>query len=408
MFDSMWRIGEFLSLAGLLATAAPGRNPTLWLEVTAVNAISLATPASEITAARGDVLTAKIFVRDWSADGERLRALQATMDPFGYTSGSSGTVQPVDFDATSARGDENKKNGFIDVSDPAYLLAGLERIAVVDTVSYGYRYLNVSISRDDAPVSPQDGTKYYCGTVNLAVSDDAFGHFVLGLDEDPAGSALRDVENRLIVPLDFERLTVHVVSGAAPLRIVSSDPPSGAIDARQPRKTCAGPTGPSLAGAARNSLPQRGWETIDLTFNADTRGLTIEDFSISDGTSNPPRVTRLQPKGPVVTLALDCGVRSGEWTTITHMASGTGTRVGCLPGDVSNDGAVNANDMLLLMYSSAAGGGRSAMPEVADPLPAYRVDIDRDGAVGVTDVLRLIELLNHPDAYRAALTERKE
>ena len=28
-------------------------------------------------------------------------------------------------------------------------------------------------------------------------------------------------------------------------------------------------------------------------------------------------------------------------------------------------------------------------------------------AVGVTDVLRLIELLNRPDAYRAALTERK-
>ena len=27
--------------------------------------------------------------------------------------------------------------------------------------------------------------------------------------------------------------------------------------------------------------------------------------------------------------------------------------------------------------------------------------------VGVTDVLRLIELLNHPDAYRAALNERK-
>ena len=145
-----------------------------------------------------------------------------------------------------------------------------------------------------------------------------------------------------------------------------------------------------------------------MTFNTDTGELRIEDFSINDGTSNPPRVARLQPNGSVVTLALDCGVRSGEWTIITHVPSGTGTYVGCLPGDVSNDGAVNANDMLLLMYSSAAGGGRSAMPEVADPLPAYRVDIDRDGAVGVTDVLRLIELLNHPDAYRTAVTERKQ
>jgi len=42
-------------------------------------------------------------------------------------------------------------------------------------------------------------------------------------------------------------------------------------------------------------------------------------------------------------------------------------------------------------------------PEGAEPLPLYRADIDRDGVLGITDVLRLIELLAEPNAYRMSL-----
>lgn len=383
-------------LGGLSATAALGQNPTLSLEVTAVNSTPLPEPVTKIKAGPGDVLTVQLFVRDWSPDGETLRAVQASIDTHGYISGYSGNVKPVNYDAALAKVEENKENGFIDVSNPRYVFAELTHLAMVDTRSYGYRYLNLVLAHEDARPCAQDGVRYYYGTLKLRVSDDASGPFILGFDEDPAASVIRDPQNQTIIPLDFERLTIDVVGGAVPLRLISSDPPSGAIDARLSKQMIAGPTLQTVGKQAGKTAPHCGWKTVDLNFNGDAGGLTAEDLTVEEGGSAkgaPPLIRQVLPKGSVVTVVFDRGIRSRKWTTIKHTASGTGIRLASLPGDVNNDSAVNADDLLALIYR----------PDSADPLPSYRCDIDRDGSSGVSDALRIIDVLNHPTAYRAVL-----
>ncbi len=382
-----------LFLSGLPAAVSFAQIPTLSLEVTAVNSAPLPEPVTKIKAGPGDVLTVELFVRDWSPDGELLRAVQASIDTHGYISGYAGNVKPVDYDAAMAKGDENKENGFIDISDPRYVFAGSTQLAMVDTRSYGYRYLNLVLAHEDARPCAQDGVRYYFGTLKLRVSDEASGPFLLGFDEDPAASIIRDPQNQPIIPLDFERMTIDVVGGTAPLRMISSDPPSGAIDARLPQEMIAGRT---LQSVGRQAVPHCGWDTVDLNFNGDAGGLTAEDLAIGESgsaKSAPPRIAQVFPKGSVVTVVFDRGIRSRKWTTITHTASGTGIRLASLPGDVNNDRAVNADDLLALIYR----------PNNADPLPSYQGDIDRNGSIGVSDALRLIDVLNHPTAYRAAL-----
>jgi len=378
MSNALRQISKACCLAGLLSTVAAGQNPTFSLEAIAVNSRPLERPTDHVTVSPGDVLTLHIFIRDWSPDGQQMRAYQAQADSEAYSSGSEGTIKPVDFETTSKVGVENKANGFIDTSNPMYVHAGMPTIAMVDTITPGYRWLSVLQDRDDSPTSPQDGTKYYVGTLNAQVSNEARGTFSLGFYEDPGSSVLRDSDGLEITPLDFERLTVEVTEGAPVLRILSSDPQTGAIDARQP-------------------LPQgktaRGLDTIDLTFNTDTATLSADDLRIEDGSANPPRIKRVESNGTTARLVLDRGIRSGVWTTISHERSNTGIRIGYLPGDVSNDGALGVQDLLALIDR----------PEGAEPLPLYRADIDRDGVLGITDVLRLIELLAEPNAYRMSL-----
>lgn len=383
-------------IGGLSATAALGQNPTLSLEVTAVNATPLAEPVTEIHAGPGDVLTVELLVRDWSPDGEMLRAVQASIDPHGYISGYSGNVKPVDYDARWAKGEENKENGFVDPSHPRFIFGGLTHLAMVDTRSAGYRYLCLVLANEDAQLSRQDGVKYYFGTLKLRVSDDASGPFFLGLDQVPGASVLRDPMNQTIIPLDFERLTIHVASGVVPLRLVASDPPNGAIDARLPRRMTVQPTSQSIGMQTPKPVPHCGWKAIDLSFNGDAGGLTAEDFTIKDGASGrdePLRIRQVLVKGSVATVVFDRGIHSRRWTTITHTDSGTGIRLASLPGDVNNDRAVNADDLLALIYG----------PEKGSPLPSYQGDIDRDGSSGISDALRLIDVMNQPTAYRAVL-----
>ncbi len=269
-------------------------------------------------------------------------------------------------------------------------------MAMVDTRSAGYRYLCLTLANEDARRCAQDGVRYYFGTLKLRVSDDASGPFFLGFDQVPEASVLRDPMNQTIIPLDFERLTIHVAKGKAPLRLVASDPPNGAIDARLPRRMTAQPTSQSVGMQAAGPVPNCGWETVELSFNGDAGGLTAEDFTIKEGDSGRDgqlRITRVLVKGSVATVVFDRGIHSRTWTTITHASSGSGIRLASLPGDVNNDRAVNAEDLLALIYR----------PVSANPLPSYQGDIDRDGSSGIEDALRLIEVMNQPTAYRALL-----
>ena len=167
------------------------------------------------------------------------------------------------------------------------------------------------------------------------------------------------------------------IGGDIPISVVASNPPDGAIDARQPSE----PDGSNEAG----------WGGIELTFIGDPAGVQSSDFVITvDPEGEAPQVASVEIDGSVVTVEFTALIPLEAWTTITHSASGSSVRIGALPGDVSNDGISSANDVLALIdFLNGAG----------DPLADYQSDIDRSGAASPSDVLRVIDLLNGAGVY---------
>ena len=360
-------------LAGLMAlalslegTVAVGQTPTYSIEAIEVNGIPVpGGPAHHVTVTVGDVITAKFFVRDWSPNGEILRAYQLKIDDASYATGEQGVVQPVDFQMNP----DMDPNAFIDESDPQWVHRGLPTIPLTDTVNLGYRWLSVLIDPSRAPASAQDGKKYSCGTVKLKPSPNATGTFTIALAEDASVSYLLSMENEQILPMEYERLVVDVQPTTRWRRVLSSDPPDGSVDARRPSKSA------SSAGS---------WSTFRLAFNSDCGQLTPDDFTVDDGAPNPPRIQRVSARGATLAVTLDRPIRLGAWTTITHKNSGTFTRLGCFPGDVNHDGKADAADLIILL--DALNGGR----KLAD----YQADIDGNGKLGPGDVLQLLDVIS--------------
>lgn len=352
--------------------------PVYFLEVVSVNSVSIPNgPVSTVAVAPGDVMTVKIMIRNWSPTGQKLRSYQVQIDPAGYASGTTGTLQP----AGHQPGTANDANAFIDLNDPDFVHKGLQSIPLTDSASEGYRWLNVILNAEEGPVCAQDGKKYYCGTVKLQASPDAAGTFKIGLVEEPAISGLLDPTNVPILPIGYEPLTVEVRPGVRWLRIESSDPPSGAIDGRI-KLSSAGKTDPA-------------WKTVKLVFNGDAAGLSAQDFVVEDGSSSPPRIAGLQGHGSEVVITLDHGIRTGAWTTITHTGSGSFSRIGRLPGDASNDGHTDADDLMVLIRGLNG----------TENLPPYRTDLDGSGDLDARDVLRMIDLLTDQHPTRTRLTK---
>ncbi len=380
----MYGAGNILGvgvIACLIAAAAEAQTPTYSLEAVAVNSKPVpGGPASRIDVAPGDVLTVKIFIRDWSPNGEKLRSYQATVDSTTFTSGAAGSIRPVG----AAAGGENPTNAFIDEADPTYVHKGRHTIPLTQTGTSDYVWITVLFDGEEGPISAQDGTKRSCGTLNLAVSPDARGTFTVSLSQDSGKSLIVDPANQKIEPLSFEPLTIEVRDLGTWVRIDSSDPPNQAIDARR--------LDPSKGSAARGA-----WDTIRLAATGDTSGLGPDDFAVTDGSSEPPRIRRITAEGSQVTLLLDRGITPGAWTTVAHKASGSSTRIGCLPGDVNNDGQADARDVPALI--EALNGTAT--------LPIYKTDIDGDGTATARDLARLIDLLAGPAVSRSKLVVQR-
>lgn len=367
---------------GALALAAPLEAAVYSLEAVAVHSFPIpGGPVNRITIAPGDPLTVKIFLRDWSVNGERLRSYQAEIDKASYSSGDSGTVQPVGFLVKRAPGADSEY-AYVDRKDPQYVHAGLGGITIADVHNApGYRWLNVLINRDEGPISPQDGTKFYCGTVHLEASEDAKGVFTIQFVEGPEYTGIRDPDNDALLPVSVEPLIVEVRPGWTRLMIVSTVPPDGAVDAREPMD----------ASRARAG----GIKTVEITFTGSTAGVSAGDFSIEDGTDKPPKIRGLTAEASRVRFSLDRDLHVGRWTRITYRPTGSVFKLGRLPGDVNNDGVSDSRDILALV--------ESLNEQIA--LPLYRTDIDRNGEVGPEDVLRVIELVS-PGFSRAAAARR--
>ncbi|MHC4695848.1 MAG: hypothetical protein ACYTFA_03785 [Planctomycetota bacterium] len=168
------------------------------------------------------------------------------------------------------------------------------------------------------------------------------------------------------------------------IMLLQSDPPDGAIDARQPHEIdLANPT---------------GWQTVDLTFTACAPEITPSQFAVTQqGPGSAPNVERVDPvDDTTIKVVLTDRISVGAWTTITHTPSGTDTTLGYQPADVDGDGTSSTRDLIALI------------DEVSDErglLPVFSADIDRSEEVDLGDIVRLIDLLTgarYYDPYMSA------
>jgi hypothetical protein len=163
--------------------------------------------------------------------------------------------------------------------------------------------------------------------------------------------------------------------------ITSSDPPDCAIDARQP-------TDPDEAEVY-------GWNTIELTFDGDASGLTVDDFTVDvvSGSCNPtcevPIIEGVETSDVVATLTLGGPIPAGCWTCITHIGSQTGSCLGFLPGDVDENGTSQSADVSYL----------TACIDGTESCELWQCDLDQSGLCAPDDLLRCIDLLNGADPY---------
>ncbi|MFH1108254.1 MAG: S8 family serine peptidase [Planctomycetota bacterium] len=165
--------------------------------------------------------------------------------------------------------------------------------------------------------------------------------------------------------------------------IVSSSPPSGAVDARKPTD----PDGSNTYG----------WQVLDLTFTVYASLQTPADFTVSQdgGVGVAPPVTGVAATDDRhTTLTLDAIIGMRAWTTVQHVFSGTLVRLGYLPADVNGSGISDANDVTALA-TALSGGGPSR--------PIWSLDIDRSEAVTPADLLEVVDLLNGAGAYETFL-----
>ena len=83
--------------------------------------------------------------------------------------------------------------------------------------------------------------------------------------------------------------------------------------------------------------------------------------------------------GTSYTITLDQPIDAADRVTITignELIAGFTRRLDVLPGDVNDDGVVNAKDMVLI---------RNAIQKIGDPLMIGWADVDGDGVVGMND-----------------------
>lgn len=200
-----------LALAGSALVAIAG--PTMSLEATSINGVDLTNaPTQQIEAYPGDVIVAKIYISDWSPQGQKISAYQAQVEPIDFRSGTSGRIVPFDYDDARAHQIPNRHHAFIDQTEATFIHRRLNTLAITDSISLGYRWASVLLDALPGPSSPQDGEKYYAGTLHLQVSNDAAGDFKLGFIETPESCGMRDSIGTSIAPIEFRPLTISVHS----------------------------------------------------------------------------------------------------------------------------------------------------------------------------------------------------
>ncbi len=165
------------------------------------------------------------------------------------------------------------------------------------------------------------------------------------------------------------------------LRIVESDPPHGAIDARQ--RTAPGQIEAEGVGG---SFP------VTMTFDGEPAGQSVADVCIRQtaACADPPSVSLVHSFEPnQLTVQLERRPGNCTWTTFAHREAQGAVRIGVLPGNVNGDRTADSNDLQALLDSL----------ESISPRGWWSTDIDRSGAAGAGDIVRLVDILNRAGTY---------
>lgn len=184
------------------------------------------------------------------------------------------------------------------------------------------------------------------------------------------------------------------LGGGCPQTIIlSADPPTGTVDARQPSGLDA-------------PLPRLGIgsDTEPITLTLGAAGAAADCFSLCETLTDP--VAGVNDIAAVVDLGggqyeitLSHAIAVGGITQISYVNDPTPVTYMSHPANVNDDSASGPPDILSLI--DALNG------VFVPPHGLYSTDIDRSGQAGPPDILRLIDLLNGAASFEAWLNSAK-
>lgn len=342
-----------------------GQTPTYQIRLKEVNSTPIiGAGAASFEVAPGDRLLFEVTLRDWSPSGEMAAAVQAELESISFNSGEAGWIRPVAYDVTTLRGEPNRSNATIDQTNPNWIHYGNQTLSFAssNTVDPGYRWISVLFGKV-GPISRQNGTEKYIGSLRAEVSRDAKGTFKFMLKPGQDHCGLLTFDQTPIAPIDVVNAEITVKENPVRRWMVSSSPSHGSVDAR-----------PGKASGTRNL-------TIRLSDGAEEA--KESDFSIKSDSGETIKIKSLRGSARQVRITLEKPLPAETWTTITHLPSNTSARLGRMEGDVNEDGVVDFVDLDSLVASANTEG--AAMPMTKD--------LDGNGRIGGGDVVRLINKL---------------
>ncbi len=201
-----------------------------------------------------------------------------------------------------------------------------------------------------------------------------------GLDIFDIASFGRDAHGEVYVCDHSEGEVFQIIPRAypSPITITASDPPDGAIDARQPFDP-------------KGTNPD-GWRSIELTFSGPVSCVSPFDFAVTQTGGAPPApliLELLATGADRLRLTLNRTIEPQARTRITYLPSNSAVEIAWLPGDVNADGTADTQDVLDWLDAHTGGPLR----------PEWSTDLDRSGVSAPADILREADLLNGGGSY---------
>ncbi|MGB0717206.1 MAG: hypothetical protein ACPGXK_15110 [Phycisphaerae bacterium] len=363
-------VAMLVALLGV-GSFASGAAPTFVIKLGKVNNTAIAGKGCQsFEVAPGDRLQFDIYLRDWSVGSEMASAVQTTVAPESYTSGTAGSIYPIGYEAMAAQGEPNQQAVSIDQANPYYIHFGKQTVAFVDTrnLDPGYRWISMIVDKK-GPISRQDGREFLLGSLQARVSNDAAGTFSYDLVDHKDHSLILTNDRTQIPGIQVEGTRLVVKENPNRQWIVGSVPGWGSVDARDPAKNA-------------------GISEITLRFNKLTTELSPADFTITCSKGKAPSIASVEGKGRRAMVRLSGAVPPESWTTITHVSSGTSVQLGRIHGDSNQDGHCDEFDLTFMLGKLNRGG--------SDGLAPPQGDLNGDKVISPSDVLHLLAQLAHP------------